>query len=163
MEPDTTPARTLNAMALLASLRTAVDVCHALAERRAGRDPSEQEAPAAARRYLREARRELAALAAGLRAGLAVERAPEAVLVGAFEDRMRLVRAARELHVVHQRLLSLYPAVDEATVEAARRVQAEAARLATADEDGAFPYALAAWVEAAAVFLDALADASAPL
>jgi hypothetical protein len=157
------PSRTLHAMALLASLRTAVDLCDALAARRGGRDPSDQEAPEAARRYLREARPELASLAAGLRAGLAVERAPEAELVGAFEDRMRLARAARELHVVHQRLLSLYPDVDAGLVERARRIQAEAARLATSDEDGAFPYALSAWVEATTVFLDALAEASAPL
>lgn len=151
----------LHAMALLASLRTAVDVCHALAERRAGRDPSDQEPPAPVRVYLREAHDELAVVAARLRSSLAFERTPEAALVQAFEDRMLLAQAARELHVVHQRLLSLYPEVTEELVEHARRVQAEAARLAASDEDG-FRLALTTWVEGAAAFLEALAEALSP-
>jgi erythromycin esterase-like protein len=155
---DTSSDAQLRAMALLASLRTAADVCAALAARRAGHDPSEQEPLEAAHRFLRDGRRELLAVVGRLRVSLVIRRPEEAALVQAFEDRMLLARAARESHVVHQRLLSLYPAVPEGLVEQARQVQAEAARLATDDGEG-FDEALTAWVEAAAAFLEALSDA----
>lgn len=146
----------LRAMALLASLRTAVDVVVALAERQAGRDPSAQEAPEAVRPYLRAAHATLRSVVGRLQVRLAVPPVEEAALVQAFEDRMLLARAAREGHVVHQRLLSLYPEVSETLVERARAVQAEAARLAAAPEEG-FEEALAAWVESASAFLEELA------
>ena len=60
-------------------------------------------------------------------------------------------RAARLLHLVHQRLLSLYPAVSETLVEEVRLLSAEAARLLEGDA-GAEP--LAAFVERALLFLE---------
>lgn len=139
----------LQAMAMLATLRTAAELRHALDERRAGRDPSDQEAAASAQRHLAEARAELRALLVRLRVSLLlVERDEATALAQAFEDRMLLARAERLAHGIHQRLLSLYPAAEPDVIEAARTVRDEAARLAVSDEDD-FPEALAAWVEAA--------------
>jgi hypothetical protein len=45
----------LRTMSLIATLRTAAEVCQAIALRRAGVDPSEQEEAAAARAHLHEA------------------------------------------------------------------------------------------------------------
>jgi hypothetical protein len=158
MEANNRTGAQLQAMSLIATLRAAAEVAHALAERRAGRDPSEQEAEAPARAYLLAASSDLRTVVNRLRMALAVERDPEAALVQAFEDRMLLARAARELHLVHQRLLSLYPAVEGRLAEDARRMQAEAARLVATDEEHFAP-ALEAWTEAASAFLEALAKA----
>jgi len=145
-------------MSLLASLRTAVEVCQALALRREGRDPSEQEAPAPARAHLREARHELRQLTTHLRISTVIERGEETALVQAFEDRMLMAQAARLLHLVHQRLLSLYPDVPAALVERSRRLQAEAARLAAAEDESLVP-AITAWCDAMVGFLEDLAAA----
>jgi hypothetical protein len=145
-------------MSLLASLRTAVEVCNALTLRRAGRDPSEQEESEPARNHLREAREELRQVVTRLRISVVIEDSQETALVRAFEDRTLMAHAARSLHLVHQRLLSLYPEVPEDLVEGARRLQAEAARLATYGADG-FTNALVAWCDAAVAFLEDLAAA----
>lgn len=144
-DPNLTPSQ-FRAMVLLSTLRTAAEVRHAIEERRAGRDPSEQEAEQPVRAYLTGALDELRALAARLRVGLVVEPDERVALVRAFEDRLALARAVRTLHVVHQRLLSLYPAVPEALVEATRLRQREAERLAGADGAG-FRTALALWLD----------------
>lgn len=138
----------LQAMALLATLRTAAELRHTLDERRAGRDPSGQEEAAPARYHLAEAQTELRTLLVRLRVSLLVARAEDAALAQVFEDRMLLARAERLAHGIHQRLLSLYPAADPDRIETARVVRDEAAWLAVSDEDD-FPEALAAWVEAA--------------
>ncbi len=158
MADHTDTLHQLRAMALIATLRTAAEARHAIAERRAGRDPSGQEDAAPVRAYLRGAREELGGLVTRLRVSLAVGRADEAALVQAFEDRMLLARAGRVLYVVHQRLLSLYPEVPEGLIEDARRVQAEAARTVELGE-GAFQEAVGAWLPAAAGFLQDLAGA----
>lgn len=147
----------LRAMALIASLRTAVDVCRAIALRRAGHDPSEQEDSAPVRRNLTETPRELLEAVRHLRLSLAVLPSGESELLRAFEDRLALAEAARSLHLVHQRLLSLYPEVDAHLVERARVMQAEAARLAATESD--FQDALSAWCEAALAFAGSLGEA----
>ena len=68
-----------------------------------------------------------------------------------------LARLARELHVVHQRLLSLYPEVSETIVEEARLRQQEAERLAVAAGSG-FRAVLGRWLDRTAGFLEALAQ-----
>lgn len=135
--PDPTPddARTeaavWQAMVLFSTLQTAADVWQSTKARRAGQDPSEQEEATFVRAYLRESMGELQALAMGLRAGL-VAREDEgriAALVRQFNDLSTLHRTARLLHVIHQRLMSLYPALDAALVEDARVLQATASAL----------------------------------
>jgi len=151
-------ARQIEAMSLVATLRTAAEVCRSIALRKAGEDPSEQEPAHPTRIRLQAARADLRAVVNRLRVSLAVPHPEETALVRAFEDRMLIARAARDLHLVHQRLLSLYPDVEEDMVERARRIQAEAARLAASDDQGFLP-AVAVWCESTAAFLDELAAA----
>lgn len=158
MPSDDRIDRQLRAMALLSTLRTAAEVRHAIAERRAGRDPSGQEAKQPVRAYLYDAHRESTGLLLRLRTSLAVEADEGVALVHAFEDRMVLARAARVLHVAHQRLLSLYPEVTPEVVEAARLRQREAAQLAGASGP-AFREALAGFTGRFATFLELLAKA----
>lgn len=146
----------LRAFALLATLRTANDVRHALAERRAGRDPSEQEDGPGVRAYLGAVLPELQGLVAQLRLSLVVAPDERVALVRAFEDRMVLQKLARELHVVHQRLLSLYPDVSEDLIELARRQQVEAERLAATSGDFFAPV-LTAWLDRSAALFEGLA------
>lgn len=145
-------------MALLSTLRTASEVRHAMAERRAGRDPSGQERGQPVRAYLQAALPTLRGLLSRLRVSLVVERDERAAFVQAFEDRLALARLARELHVVHQRLLSLYPAVPEALVEEARLRQQEAERLAVAAGSG-FSRMLTLWIGRTERFCEGLAKA----
>ncbi len=127
------------AMVLFSTLSTAADVWHAARERRAGRDPSGQEPAAVVRPYLQAAAGELQALLMQLQAGhLHAERADEgyiARLVRRYDALMALRRAERLLHVVHQRLLSLYPAVGEERLEEARLLQRQSAALLEADDE----------------------------
>lgn len=147
--------RQLHALVLLSTLRTATEVRYALAERRAGRDPSEQEDARPVRAYLQAVGSEIGSLIARLRVSLVVEHEEQAAFVQAFEDRLTLSRLARELHVVHQRLLSLYPDVPESLIEAARLRQAEAEHLATASGEG-FGALLTLWMDRATGFLEGL-------
>lgn len=148
----------LRAFALLATLRTANDVRHALAERRAGRDPSEQEDAPGVRAYLGAVLPELRGLVSRLRLSLVVVPDERVALVRAFEDRMMLQNLARDLHVVHQRLLSLYPDVPEDLVELARRQQVEAERLAGTSGDFFAPV-LTAWLDRSVALFEGLAKA----
>ncbi|WP_412061412.1 hypothetical protein [Rubrivirga sp. IMCC45206] len=138
----------LPAIALLASARAALGAAIQIGDRRAGRDASAQEPEDAARA-------DLGALADGLaeqtvrlrlRAAVGAPSGPAAI-AQAFEDRILLDDVGRTLAVAHQKLLSLYPAVDAALVEAVRQ-QARAARdRALADDParglGAFAAAVA--------------------
>ncbi|MEM9998369.1 MAG: hypothetical protein AAF809_11760 [Bacteroidota bacterium] len=161
----------LRAMALIASLRTAAVVREAIADRLAGRDPSEQEAARTARNDLAALARDLADDVKRLRVRLATLAADDdldarAALVQAFEDRLLMNRLGRELHVVHQKLLSLYApsteeGVPEAMVELAREVQADAARLAGEDMT-TFARDLGAFTAALADLIDDLDDALVP-
>lgn len=128
-----TEAAVLQAMVLFSTLSTAADVWHASQERRAGRDPSAQEAEDVVRPYLYRAAGDLQARLMQLQASrLQAEREDEgyiAALVRRYNELMTLRRAEQELHVIHQRLLSLYPAVGEAVVEEARLLHREAGSL----------------------------------
>ncbi len=147
------------AMVLFSTLSTAAEVWHAARERRAGRDPSGQEPATVVRPYLRAAAAELQALLMQLQAGrLHAERAGEgyvARLVRRYDALMALRRAERLLHVVHQRLLSLYPAVGEALVEEARLLHRQGAGLLEA-ADEAFLEALGPFCHRALVFTGSL-------
>lgn len=154
-EESRTEATVLRSMLLLSTLRAAAEVRFSLSERKAGRDPSAQEEAHVAIPELRESRRELQQLAMRLRASLVYAQHhgddPASQLVRRFDDLMALARAGRLLHTIHQRLLSLYPAVGEALVEEARHLEGRCQALSAA-EDEAFLEELGPFLEQALTF-----------
>jgi hypothetical protein len=129
----------LRSMVLLASFATASQVWKKIAARRAGHDPSEQEPAAVVRPRLAEVGEEVEALIGQLRRSwLYISHQPEErlpSLVRRFELLLMLNRLAGRLHLVHQWLLSLYPEVSEALVEAVRGLQDRAAALQEMNAD----------------------------
>lgn len=115
-------SRAFHALVLATTARTAVRAARAVADRRAGRDASAQEAPPDAAADLRRLRDDLAGAAVQLRLRAATPPPadPEAQAVHVFETRVLLADVARALGVAHQKLLSLYPAVDADLVEQTR-------------------------------------------
>ena len=128
-----------------------------IAERRSGRDPSEQEPEGRVRQELGALRADLRAhvVRLRLRAVLAAPEPEVAALAQAFEDRVLLDDTARTLAVVHQKLLSLYPAVDEGLIEDVRLAASEAARQIT---DGVLDRGLSSFTARLADLADALAE-----
>ena len=122
-------------MTTLASLRAALRAGRAIADRRAGRDPSTQEAATPVRAWLTEAEEEMGTLEVRLhlRRVAALPDEEAAALAQDFEDRLALADLAGLLRTAHQKLLSLYPAVPEALLEEARRYPLEADRLLALD------------------------------
>ena len=86
-----------------------------------------------------------------LRAVTATPESDAAALAQAFEDRLLLDEITQDVRRTHQKLLSLYPAVTEETVEAARQLAdavAEAAHgEAFEDELGPLARRLARWID----------------
>ena len=159
-DDDRAEAAVWQAIVLFSTLSTATEVWHAARERRAGRDPSVQEETAFVRSYLRRAAGELQALLMQLQAGLIqAERAEEegtvAALVRRYHHLMALRRVTQHLKVIHQRLLSLYPAVTEALVEEARLLQRDSSVLLT-DEDETSLARLGPFLHEALVFTGSL-------
>ncbi len=132
-------AALLQAMVMLASVTTAASVYHAGLERRAGRDPSGQEAEAPVRHYLETALPDLQAdlmrLTAGAMQAAKGEEGRIAAAVRHFDALLVLRRVNGTLHTMHQRLLSLYPAVSEYVIEEVREVHGASRGLL--DVDGA--------------------------
>ena len=157
MRDHTHSATAFHAVALVAAARAALGASRAIGDRRAGRDASAQEPEADVRRDLAALRAELAAQTVRLRLRTAAGRpsGAAAALAQAFEDRVLLDDVGRTLARVHQKLLSLYPAVSEGLVEAVRQWAAEAARRATA---GAYDADLAAFVAAVSDVSDDLEE-----
>jgi hypothetical protein len=122
-------AALLESMTLLATLSTAADVHDAIAERRAGRDPSAQEPTPRAEAALKTAGDDLMDLLMQMMFGrVHLEHRAEAEsaeVVRHFDLLMKLRRAGRLVHAMHQRLLSLYPDVSEELAEEARQVHDE--------------------------------------
>jgi hypothetical protein len=116
-----------DSMMLLSVLSTAADVGGAIDRRRAGQDPRAQEGSIYVRSYLSDA---VDRLDKGF-IGLFIQQ------VGRFEheavrhmDQLLLIRRlTRELHLVHQRLLSLYPRVSEEVIEEVRILERRCERL----------------------------------
>ena len=151
-----------HALALVAAARTAAHAALAVADRRAGRDASEQQDAAPAQAGLDAAMRALSVAIVRLRVrrAAAVPADATAALVQAFEGRLVLDDIARAARRAHQSLLSLYPAVPAGLAEDARRIALDAAALATADaagdaaggaETAALTERVAAWLGRAAV------------
>ena len=154
-----TEAAVFQSMALLATLTAAGRAWHHTRERRAGRDPSVQEHEAVVRPWLRNAVDDLRPLLMRLHASLAYQqhRPDEPALARAvrrFDDLMLLGRLTDRLQGVHQRLLSLYPAVDEQLVEDARMVHQQGSDLLGDEAIGGDQ--LAAWVDRALAFVERL-------
>ncbi|WP_412069291.1 hypothetical protein [Rubrivirga sp. IMCC43871] len=144
------------AIALLASARAAFGAAIQIGDRRAGRDATEQESETTARADLGVLTDALAEQTVRLRLRAAVG-APggPAALAQTFEDRILLDDVGRTLAVAHQKLLSLYPAVNVGLVEAVRRQAGAARDRALADEPAR---ALAAFAAAVASLTDRLAE-----
>lgn len=152
------------AMVLFSTLSTAAEVWHSARERRAGRDPSEQEVASFVHPYLRRAAGELQALlmqlqAARVQAAQGDGEAHITRLVRRYNDLMTLRHVMQQLKVVHQRLLSLYPAVTEMLVEEARLLHEENRALLDV-EDEAFPIRMEPFLQRALVFAGTLYDES---
>ena len=161
MRDHTHPASAFHAVALVAAARAALHTAVSVADRRAGRDPSAQEAEGPVRLDLDALRADLGDHVARLRLRAAVG-APEgraAALAQAFEDRVLLDDTARTLARVHQKLLSLYPAVDAPLVEAVRQSAQAAGARALADD---YDRDLAGFAARLAGLADHLADALTP-
>jgi hypothetical protein len=129
MEPifsdnDRAEAAVWQAMVLFSTLSTAADVWNQARERRAGRDPSAQEATPFVRSFLQEAAGALQAALMQLQASrIQSERGEEEAipaLVRRYNELMLLRQIEQLLQVIHQRLLSLYPSVSEDLTEQAR-------------------------------------------
>lgn len=136
MRDHTYPSAAFHAVALVAAARAAVNAARSVADRRAGRDPSEQEPEAPVRIDLARLGDTLSESVVQMRlriaAGAPTGRA--AALAQAFEDRIRLDDVATMLRRAHQKLLSLYPSVEDDLVEEARVLAAEAAARAVASD-----------------------------
>jgi hypothetical protein len=135
-----TEAAVWQAMTLFSTFTTAVQVRHAASERRAGRDPSAQEAKPFVRAYLHRAAGALQAYLMQLQANLVQAERAEAEghiagLVRRYNHLMLLHGIAEHLKVVHQRLLSLYPEVPVALIEEARVMQQIGSTLLEAEDD----------------------------
>ena len=129
-DPSRTAALTgiLDSLVLAASLDVAARFVRTYRDRRDGVDPSSQETDEVALERLVGLVDGLGEIAARLRLYhlLAMGEAPiESTLIRRFEALTLVGRAAGMLRVVHQSLLSVYPAVDEAVVERARRLQTQ--------------------------------------
>lgn len=110
-----------DSMMLLSVLSTAADVKDRIERKRMGHDPTAQEEVSYVRAYLLEAVDRLEEGFIRLLIQQVCESEHDAVR---HMDQSLLVRRlARELHLVHQRLLSLYPHVPEDCIEAVRLLE----------------------------------------
>ena len=131
-------AALVHTFALVTSATAAIRVLQAIRERQNGRDPSDQEAPLQAAAGLSESVRALTELLHPqviVSAIAADEPNPDerVQFVRRFDQLHRALEAGSLMHRVHQRLLSLYPAVPAETIEEARVLQLELAASASVD------------------------------
>lgn len=148
-------ASVLRTMVLLATLSTATECWAGVSARRAGQDPAAQEEAGVARPRLAQAARALEGSLRRLRHHLVYMRHHREsylpALVRRFEILMTVWRTARHLQEIHQRLMSLYPAVSEVLVEEARCLYAAAENLMEAEAER-FPVVLAPFLARARAF-----------
>ena len=125
-------------MTLLATLTTAADVKHGIEERKAGRDPSDQEDERVVWPYLRTGEEELRTTLVQLRASFLFAQADQeglmAVSVRRFSDLTRFHLLCGLLQRIHQRLLSLYPLISEELAEEARVLHVQSLSIADIEE-----------------------------
>ena len=133
-----------DSMMLLSVLSTAADVHEGINRRRAGRDPRTQEDPSRVRAYLWKAVQRLED--GCIRLFMQQVYTADQEVVRRMDQLLLVRRLTRELHLVHQRLLSLYPAVAEEPVEEVRLLEQRFEALAEGSPD-AFGDDLAAAVD----------------
>lgn len=112
-------------MSLLSTLSTALDVAISIRERRRGHDPSEQQSFNVVVPHLLKDIQDLATQLTALRASsVASEREAreEIQTVRQMNELLILAGIDHRLIGMHQRLMSLFPAVSEDLVEAARKL-----------------------------------------
>lgn len=160
-------AALLRTMTLLASLNVATELAFGIQERKAGRDPSTDEREEDLLPVLREELDTLKAIFFQLQSSLVLadnapragtdipEGLPSTEPVTRFIDLVRLQKSGNILHRVHQRLLSLYPAIDEHLAETARVLKNECDTLSALDAT-AFPRALSQFLNQAQPFINRL-------
>lgn len=119
-------------MAMLSTLSVAVDVHRTIQARQAGLDPSNEEPDSLARAFLQHTLPDLHLRLTRLQTSLvavALEEAEPLRTAHRFQQMMILRHLNRLLHMIHQRLLSLYPEVSDLLVEAARRLETHCSAL----------------------------------
>lgn len=150
-------AALLRTMALLATLSTAAEVRHNVREHRAGRDPSAQEEQEVAAAYLLQAAKDVSELFIRLQHHISYEQQAEeanrVLWVRRFDRLMTVRRITRVLHIMHQRLLSLYPLVSEGVVEAGRQLHQQGTALVRGDRED-----LEVFVMAGLAFIDVVQE-----
>ena len=111
-------------MTLIATLNAATQVKYRIEERKAGHDPSSQEDALFVTNFLVETEDELRTILMDLRASFLFygDEREDAIAfsVRRFNDLSRFHQASGLLQQIHQRLLSLYPAISEELAEEAR-------------------------------------------
>ncbi len=151
-------AALLRTMTLLASLNVAAEISFGMRDRKAGRDPSAEEQKDIALPVLQDDLQILKALTFQLQSSLALSldvmpdtHEQSAISVQCFIDLMRLQKSSRILQSIHQRLLSLYPAIDEYLAEEARQLKNACDHLKDADSAN-FVYLLNVFISNAQQF-----------
>ena len=141
-EDGTEENTAVRSIVLMSTLATAADVMHGMSERRHGRDPSAQEDEEVAATFIRAAAIELKDHLLALRASRVLSDDDDAAQSVRISRRMNEVMIlnyiARLLHVVHQRALSLYPALSEELVEEARILHGECTAMRDEEEAVSF-------------------------
>lgn len=137
--------RVADAMTLVATLQAATEFAASCRARRAGDDASAEQPAQTVRRHLPAERAELAGLLMHLAASLVAPEGEESTVLRLrhFDRLLTARRLQILLRTLHQRLLSLYPAVPAATLETARVLEAEATRLVDLDPEAFFDAASA--------------------
>ncbi len=118
--------RLLPPMVLLATLATATTIWQRIRARRAGNDPSEQEATASVvpemAHTLAEVQTHLMRLQTTLVQVQMTNELPGLTHIRHFDALLTRHRISSHLQALHQRLLSLYPAISAELAEEARRL-----------------------------------------
>jgi len=126
-------------ISLLSTLSSALEVAVAIRERREGRDPSDQQTADLVLPRLEEDAGEvearLVAICTSLIAGGGDDTTGGVALVRHMNILLLLAGVARGLHLMHQRMMSLYPAVTEDLVEDARRLGGVSSEIVDRERD----------------------------
>jgi len=129
----------VRSMSLLSTLSSALEVANAIRERREGRDPSDQQTTELVLPRLEENADELEARLGAIRTSLIAGERDDTrggvALVRHMNLLLLLASVARGLHLIHQRLMSLYPAVTEDLVEDARHLSRISSELLDREKD----------------------------
>lgn len=129
----------VRSMSLLSTLSSALEVARAIRERREGRDPSDQQTADLVLPRLEDNADELEARLVAIRTSLIAGEQGDTTggvaLVRHMNLLLLLTSVSRGLHLMHQRLMSLYPAVTEDLVEDSRHLSRASSELVDREKD----------------------------